>query len=96
MDNIPNGNLRNLWYRPETMRPNLGEKVLVERQVGGEIDYDVAIYAISENDKRKHGFFINSNSYLKLPEYVMSRQALQFYNITAWTPIIPSKFKTKV
>ena len=87
-----NGNCANRmlaagWFNPKTNKPHLGQKVLVKMQwKSGIVDYNVAIYAINENDKRKKGYFQNYDNQLK-DGNIMKYDAWEYTNVVAWMPI---------
>ena len=88
----PQGNEANTllvagWLNPKSNKPNLGQKVLVKMQwKSGVVDYNVAIYAINENDKRKKGYFQNYDNQLK-DGNIMRYDAWEYTNVIAWMPI---------
>jgi hypothetical protein len=75
------------WLNPKTHKPHLGQKVLVRMQwKTGIEDYNVAIYAINSNDKRKRGFFQNYDNQLK-DGNIMRYDSWEYTNVVSWMPI---------
>ncbi len=77
----------NTWINIKKDKPKLGQKVLIKKQyVDGEIEYNVAIYAINGNDKRKRGFFQNYDSQLE-NENIMKYNSWEYTNVIEWMSI---------
>lgn len=75
------------WLNPKVNKPQLGQKVLVKMQwKSGVVDYNVAIYAINGNDKRKRGFFQNYDNQLK-DGNIMRHDSWEYTNVVGWMSI---------
>jgi len=75
------------WLNPKTDKPNLGDKVLVKMKwKSGIFDYNVAIYAINGNDKRKRGFFQNYDNQLS-DNKIMRQDSWEYTNVIGWMNI---------
>ncbi len=79
--------MTNNWINPKKQKPKLGQKILIKFKLGfGNYEYNVAIYAINGNDKRKTGFFENYDNKLS-KDNVMKYDSWEYQNVIGWTII---------
>lgn len=77
-----------IWNKnkPHVPSPRLGSKVLIKLfyQSRNEYDFQVAIYAKSESDRRTKGFFQNYKHLLLADGETMEAGAWNYLNVVEW------------
>ncbi len=79
----------NGWCRVKVLKPILGVVVLIKtKSKNGFIDYNTAIYAIYEFDRRRKMFFHNYSNYLNNETLVMDYRCPTYENVIEWQYIL--------